>query len=405
MAIRRASRRLVVVFGLAGLLVYIGWIGGPYLRSIIVRDAAVTTWINITASPIAGYVDAHPLHPGDRVGEDGRIATIENPAADATSLARARAQLDEAKGRVTAANRLIEGLHQLVDARSIQAAAYQAAFDQDLDARIAASTSNLTFIRQRLGLERAQADRMAKLLAGGHASQATVDAANAQVTDHQRALVEIQSEIDREKLRRLAADHGVFMLDDNTDGAEALRELDSARLELRRSEADLAAAEAEVPADEAVVAAALATYQRTRATPIAAPPGAMVWSLISAPGSAVQPGSPIAAWIDCRRMLVDVPISDVELALLHKGAEADVVLEGERRSRRGSVVLTRGAAATIGADDLAALAKGRVRGIGQVLVALDPSPADVEACPIGAAAHVDFPSVGLMDILRARLRL
>ena len=405
MAIRGTSRRFVVALGLGGLLIYIGWIGGPYLRSIIVRDAAVTTWINITASPIAGYVDAHPLHPGDRVGQNGLIATIEDLAADATALARARAQLDEAKGRVAALNGLVEGLHQLVDARTTQAAAYASAFDQDLDTRIAAWSSNLTFIRQRLGLERAQADRMAKLLAGGHASQAQADAANAQLTDHQRALVELQSDIDRAKLRRLAADHGVFMLDDNTDGAEALRELDSARLELHRSEADLAAAKTEIPADEAVVAAALATYQRERATPILAPTGALVWSLISAPGSAVQPGSPIASWIDCRRMLVDVPVSDVELALLHKGAEADVVLEGERRSRRGVVVLTRGAAATIGADDLAALAKGRVRGVGQVLVGLEPSAEDVEACPIGAAAHVDFPSVGLIDILIARLRL
>jgi multidrug resistance efflux pump len=405
MTVRGASRRLVVVLGLAGLLIYIGWIGGPYLRSIIVRDAAVTTWINITASPIAGYVDAHPLYPGARVGEDGRIAIIEDPLADATSLARARAELEAASGRVAALNALVGGLRRLVDARSVQAAAYAAAFDQDLDARIAAATTNLTFIRQRLGLERAQADRLAKLLVSGHTSQSAADAASALVTDHQRALVGIQSDLDRAKLRRAAADHGVFLLEDDTDGAQAQRELDSARLELGRSEADLAAAKSAVPADEAVVTAALAAYQRARATPILAPPGAMLWSLISAPGSAVQAGSPIAAWINCRMMLVDVPVSDVELALLRKGAEADVVLEGEHQTRHGSVVLTRGAAATIGADDLAALAKGRSRGVGQVLVSLEPTPEDVAACPIGAAAHVDFPSVGLIDILIARLRL
>ena len=41
------SPRLVAGFGLVALLAYVLWIGGPYLRSIIVRDAAVTTWINI----------------------------------------------------------------------------------------------------------------------------------------------------------------------------------------------------------------------------------------------------------------------------------------------------------------------------------------------------------------------
>jgi hypothetical protein len=66
MAIRLGSRRSVVVLAMAGLLIYALWIGGPYLRSIILRDAAVTTWISRTASPIRGYVDEHPLYPGQR---------------------------------------------------------------------------------------------------------------------------------------------------------------------------------------------------------------------------------------------------------------------------------------------------------------------------------------------------
>jgi len=103
-------------------------------------------------------------------------------------------------------------------------------------------------------------------------------------------------------------------------------------------------------------------------------------------------------------MLVDVPVSDVELALLETDAPARVVIEGDRTVRLGKVYLTRGAAATVGADDLAALAKGRHPGVGQVLVKLEPSAADIEACPIGAAAYVDFPEIGVIDMLRARLR-
>jgi hypothetical protein len=69
------------------------------------------------------------------------------------------------------------------------------------------------------------------------------------------------------------------------------------------------------------------------------------------------------------------------------------------------VALLRGAAATIGSVDLAAIAKGRRPGIGQALVALEPTEADLETCPIGHAAYVDFPGIGIVDILRARLRL
>ena len=131
----------------------------------------------------------------------------------------------------------------------------------------------------------------------------------------------------------------------------------------------------------------------------------MVWTLLTAPGSAVEPGSPVASWIDCSIMLVDVPASDVELALLRKGAAANVVLEGEERVRRGTVALTRGAAATIGQDGSGGGRQGPLPGIGQVLVSLEPTPADVEACPVGQAAFVDFPQVGLIEIIRARLRL
>jgi hypothetical protein len=73
--------------------------------------------------------------------------------------------------------------------------------------------------------------------------------------------------------------------------------------------------------------------------------------------------------------------------------------------RRGTVILTRGAAATVGRADLAAIAKGREAGVGQALIKLDAFPADIAACPIGQAAYVDFPDIGVIDVLRARLRL
>ena len=405
MAVAGASRRWVVWLSLACLVAYAAWIAGPYLRSIIVRDAAVTTWVNPVASPIEGYVDAHPLYPGERVGKDGRIVTVANPLADATQLARAQAELEGATGREAALEELVGNLHEIVDSRRAQLAAFAVAFDQDLDAKILAAGNNIALIRQHLALEQTQAARLAKLAAGGNASLAAADAASAQAVEYQRTLEDMQSVIVRAKLRRQAADHNVFILDDGTDDAEALRNLDEGRLALRRGQSDLATARAELTADQAVVNAAQSAYQRALSTPVLAPPGALVWSLIAAPGEAVQAGSPIASWVDCGVMLVDVPVSDVELALLRKGEEADVVLEGERQVRKGRILLTRGAAATLGHADLAALAKGRTPGIGQVLVSLQASAEDVASCPIGEAAYVDFPHVGFFDILRARLRL
>ena len=80
------SRRLWALGGLAILLAYAAWIGAPYFRSVVVRDAAVTTWIEVASSPIKGFVSNDPLHAGDSVGKDGVIALVENSLADRDRL-------------------------------------------------------------------------------------------------------------------------------------------------------------------------------------------------------------------------------------------------------------------------------------------------------------------------------
>jgi multidrug resistance efflux pump len=283
------SRRLWALVGLAILLAYAAWIGAPYLRSVVVRDAAVTTWIEVAASPIKGFVSDDPLHAGDSVGQDGVIALVENRLADQTLVLKAEADLDRARQHVRGLQELMSGL------------------DADPSARA-------------------------------------------------------------------------------------------------RTAMELADAKVEVESAEKILTGVKRAYETERLQPVKAPPDSYVWSLIASAGAYVLPGAPIASFVNCGFMLVDVPVSDVELALLNTDAPARVVIEGDRKVRLGKVYLTRGAAATVGADDLAALAKGRHPGVGQVLVKLEPSAADIEACPIGAAAYVDFPEIGVLDMLRARLR-
>lgn len=286
----RFGARFWALAGLLALLLYIAWVGAPYLRSVIVRDAAVTTWLDIASAPIDGFVGANPLHPGDTVGKDGQIAVIENELVDATPMIRAEADLARARQR----------------ARGLQ---------------------------------------------------------------------------------------------------ELIMQLDADPIARARTEIDLADAKVVAETAEKILASVKIAYEKARRQPVTAPPEAYVWSLIASPGNFVEAGTKIASWVDCSIILVDVPVSDVELSLLATDAPARVVIEGDKRAREGKVHLTRGAASTVGTDDLAAIAKGRHAGIGQVLVKLDPTPEEIEDCPIGAAASVDFPDIGILDILRARLRL
>jgi hypothetical protein len=138
---------------------------------------------------------------------------------------------------------------------------------------------------------------------------------------------------------------------------------------------------------------------------VKAPPGSLVFSVVAAPAATVAVGERIIEWIDCSTLLVDVPVSDAELPLIRRGTAARVVLEGEPQSRDAIALLTRGSSATLGRADIAAIAKGRTAGVAEVLLRLDSDAAAFERCPVGRAAYVEFPDVGLLDILRARLRL
>jgi multidrug resistance efflux pump len=405
MMFRLDTRRSLELIGLAGLLIYIGWMGAPYLRSVIVRDAAVTSWIQPSASPIAGYVGPHPLYPGERVGADGSIAVIEDPLADRAALARAEADLERTEQRRQALEQLAALRQRAVDERETVALAYAEAFRRDLDTRIAAASDSLSLIKQRLALERVQADRLVKLAANGSGSQSSADTGAQLALEMQKNFTGLQAELDRLTQRRRAAEGGTFLLDDGTDGAVAARGVEDARIALNQAKLDLALAEVDVRLARNIVAATRQAYDKALSRPVAAPPGALVWSLITGPRTAVQAGVPVATWVDCSVMMVDAPVSDVELALLRKEAKADVIFEGESRVRHGTVLITRGAAATIGQADLAAVAKGRHPGVGQVLIKLDPSPKDIEACPMSQAAHVEFPGIGVIEVLRARLRL
>jgi multidrug resistance efflux pump len=189
MAFRLGSRRSVQLLALAGLLAYVGWIGGPYLRSIIVRDAAVTTWISLTSAPIRGYVGEHPLYPGERVGADGRIVTIKDVLADQTPLIRAEAELLRAEEQLHALEKQAATLQRRVESRAALAEAYAAAFKLDLDTRIVAATGRLDFIK-RMTLQTAQNARISKLAADGHASRSAADAEAQVVADMQRTLIE-----------------------------------------------------------------------------------------------------------------------------------------------------------------------------------------------------------------------
>jgi multidrug resistance efflux pump len=400
------------VYGLAGLaatavalVAYAAWWLAPYFTSVLFRDAAVTTWINVATSPIRGTVEGPLPGRGQRVGVDGRIATVRNQQADPSEMDRAAAEVVRAEAGVTELRAYLARLQAFEAVWRGRTAGYADTFKQNLETEIEGARQELHYITERLALERGVADRQLELARQGNTSQSEADAALADVMELERASAELRKTIAQAEERRHAADRGVFLQSDGRNPEWAFQSEDRVLLEIAQTERALADAEAVWAEARASAQAARQAFELISASPIGAPPESLVWSFVAGAGTTVNVGAPVAEWIDCDVILVDVPVSDLEVGLLREGMPADVLLEGETQVRQGSVLLTRGAASVLDSADLAALAKGHGDGLGQVIVRLEDTFEDPSECPIGVAAWVDFPEIDVIDQLRARLRL
>ncbi len=377
---------------------------GPYLRSTLVRDAAVTTWIHIATSPIYGEVAEALPKPGDRVGEAGVIATVFNPKSDRSNLDRAHAAANEAEAVDEAAEAYLEELERTVAERRRLYEAHRAVYLTRLNAELEGVTKRLARAKDDLEVVQRLTERKQRLADRGSAALTDLDEARSRLLQSQRLVADLEAKAGSIAASREALQEGTVLTefgDGPIWGPVGLLDLEAAlaeaRFQYQEAEARLTNAWAEVAGEED-------TYETLRRGDVRAPPDAMLWSMIVGEGAVVDIGTPVAAWIDCSLLLVDAPLADAEVALLKVGSAATVILEGETRSRQARVLLTRGSAATIERDDLAAIAKGRKEGVAQALLSLEAKEGDRQSCPVGRAAYVDFPDVGFLDILRARLR-
>jgi multidrug resistance efflux pump len=401
----RRSGRWIYLLGILGFLAYAAWILGPYLRSIIVRDAAVTTWLNWSASPIAGTIERLPVAVGQSIGPDGVIARIENPHLSRHVAEEHAIRIDLARARVRELEAFLEEIQLLDRERSDLKSQYADTFRAQLSAEIASLERKIKVYANRLDLMRKIAARKTTLAGKGLVSEIVADEDAIRVSDLEFDLAELRERLDQSRIRRKAADGGVFIDSNGEDPAWVRGSRMELKLEKKRARLELRQAQAELSKAETDVEAAQEDLERLSEATVRAPPGSIVWSEPVARGAAVASGQTVATWLDCSVLMIDVPLADAEVSLIKPGMAAEVILEGETETRRADVLLTRGSGSTLGKEDLAAVAKGRRDGVAQVLLDFSRESGNFEECPVGRAAYVDFLDIGLIEVIRARLRL
>ncbi len=401
------SFRFLPIMGVAGFLIVllISWQASPYVYSLLVRDAAVTTWSNVATAPIDGTLRYNGIALNQPVGSDGIVATVRNDHLSRQAFDSAQIRLALATDRVQELEDFLNEIESLEDDRRSTKSFYADMFRRQLDTHIANLEREITTAETQLGVLRKIASRKASLVGTGAMSENEADEANLRVTDLEVELAALRSTLLDTRVRRQGADNGIFVTEAGTDPdwvfdsrMDLKLEKKAARLELRNARADVAEA-------QSALAAARADFQRLSEGAVTVPPGSVIWSRQAASAATVQAGDPIAEWLDCSVVLVDVPLIDVEIPLIRVGMEAQVLLDGEADARKGEVLLTRGSAATLGREDLAALSGNRDERHAQVLVDISAEQDTFESCPVGRIASVDFPDIGWLDIVSAWLRL
>jgi len=386
---------------------YVAWMVGPYLRSVIVRDAAVTTWSRAAVAPITGRIVTRLPDVGKTIGGAEHVATIRNgllfQEVNAVEETRDRVILSET--RIAEAKEYLADLGELERQRIAVKNRSAEAFHTLLETEMTTLRHKIAVNANRIEVLQRIAGRQQNLVDRGVGSKAKLDESLLRVADMVLRQAELEATLKSTQLRDRLADDNVYI----TREGHTPEWLRSGKLELqleqRRARHDLHSAETalrEAHKDLAIQQKALVALSEAK---VNVPSGSMVFSVIAAPNATVSPGDRIIEWIDCTELMVDVPVSDAELPLILLGTRADVALEGESDVRQATVLMTRGSSATLGRADLVAIAKGRTTGVAQVLLSLDAQLSEFDHCPVGRAAYVEFPGVGLIDILRARLRL
>lgn len=401
---RNVGRWIYMLAGMV-LLAYVLWMMGPYLQSIIVRDAAVTSWSHKATAPIDGQLELKPLSAGQIVEPDGVVSLVRNDRVSHQTLTETESRVDLARSTTSELQNYLTDIVQLDEERGALKAQYANIFRAQLDAEIAGLERRIALADDQLGTMRRISLRSEALKQRGTGSEAKLDEERVRVSDLEHDLAEEIALLNYAKVRRQAADSGVFITAAGEDPEWARGWRLELKLEKKGARLELQKAQAELEQALAAKEAAAQDFERLTEGAVTAPPGTVIWSALLAPGVTVHAGAAVVEWVDCSVLLVDVPVSDAEVSLLTPGMAADVVLEGESVTRRARVYLTRGSGSTLGRDDLAALAKGRRNGVAQALLELPHDGRGFEECPVGRAAHVDFPDIGLIDVIRARLRL
>jgi biotin carboxyl carrier protein len=244
------------------------------------------------------------------VGPDGKLAVVRNDHLTRQDYDEARVNVNFATLRVQELEEFLEEIKSLDAERGDAKSQYAEEFRTQLGTKIA----NL-----ELQLLRKIASRKEQLATTGTGSENAADEARLRVSDIEVELAKLKSDMRYARVQLEAAKDGVFLTSGGTDPDWVFDSRMDLKLQKKQARLELRKAQAELEVAQSALVAAEEDFRRMSKGPVSAPPGSILWSRHVAPGASVRAGDPVAEWLNCSTLLVDVPWADFEMPLVTVG--------------------------------------------------------------------------------------
>jgi multidrug resistance efflux pump len=374
----------------------------PHARSLVVRNAVITAYLNDVKAPIDGRVDAIRVRPGDVATTDVAALTLQNDLAVRGGLARLDAERVAAAAEVPRLRQALESLRAQSKARHAELDAFVEAVSDDLTSQLKRATDQSQALAVELKAASGNVDRARTLNRGGLLPKADLEIAEA--TYERAVAAHSSSDLARTRLMRQLDEiqHGVFQIE-VPGGIQQTRQLiQDLDLQIVQVERQLRQSEAEASTARAAYGAAEPDFQNEAVADVRIRPGLTVWNVYESDGNWVTKGTVLASSVDCSSLMADIAVDDAALELIEPGQKVRLRLFGTFEYFPATVILVRGSAGLIDTPVLAAEMRTRGARSGRVLARLDDSRLSAvsrQSCGIGRTAYAEFEGISMWELI------
>jgi len=385
-------RSVRIAVGLAllvlGLIVVL-----PNVTGYTSLDGTVNARLVIVAAPIEGTVLNAPPKAGTRVAKGERLISVRNNRVNRFLLTELEADLRATQDTVKAIALHQAELNALSADLQDRLGLYKDAMIRNIDREVVIQ-------ERRIGANQARADerlgdliRKQALRVSGHLSETELDRTRAAEEVARQELDGSKMELERLKLRREAAQRGVYIEEGRNDVPYSLQRIDeiaiaTVSLASRRDEQ-----QARLLKLQQQIAAESARVNLLGFAPLDGAIDSVVWRNYVVAGSDVTVGHELMNLLNCQDIFVDILVHEVDYDDIYPGRDAEVRLLGRGSSISGRVAFVRGNRADF-EDKILAATLPRVEGrYAKIRVNLDPSDLNTDYsnfCQVGRSVQVRF---------------